>query len=74
MGGKYLNVLPHSVMKKFLEFFLWLEIKISFFFFSLQYELLSRIDIQNFKVMLEVDENEVMIKKSKLDSNFFPQM
>lgn len=71
MGG---NVSTSSPLngEKFLEFILLLKIKISFS--PLQYELLSRIDIQklHFKVLLDVDKNKVMIDKSKLDSNFSP--
>lgn len=71
MGG---NVSTSSPLngEKFLEFILSLKIKISFS--PLQYELLSRIDIQklHFEVLLDVDKNKVMIDKSKLDSNFSP--
>lgn len=56
-----ISMSPPLNVEKFLEFILLLKIKISFSL--LQYELLSRIDIQklHFKVMLEVDKNKVMI-------------
>ena len=59
--------------EKFLEFFSLVKNKD--FFLLLQYELLSRTDIHkfHFKVILEVDKNKVMIKKSNLDSNIFTQ-
>lgn len=59
--------------EKFLEFFSLVKNKD--FFLLLQYKLLSRTDIHkfHFKVILEVDKNKVMIEKSNLDSNIFPQ-
>ena len=59
--------------ENFLEFFSLVKNKD--FFLLLQYELLSRTDIHkfHFKVILEVDKNIVMIEKSNLDPNIFPQ-
>lgn len=66
-GAKYLNVLPHLMMKKLLEFFLVKNKGFLFFLYNMSFcvGLSFRISKSCWR-----DENKVLIQKTKLDSIF----